>query len=96
MAAPAQGTPSGTVTFFDASTALGTVPLSGSGVATLTTTSLVLGTHPICQHEFPSLLGGCRWVENKAGALVLLLKDRPERRLVGDESIRGHIRENCH
>lgn len=40
------GVPTGTVTFFDGSTALGTVPLA-SGVASLSTTSLSTGSHTI-------------------------------------------------
>ena len=40
-------TPTGTVTFFDGATPLGTLTLNGSGVATLATASLALGTHPI-------------------------------------------------
>jgi hypothetical protein len=39
--------PTGTVTFFDGGTILGTAPLVGPGVATLTTTSLALGADPI-------------------------------------------------
>jgi hypothetical protein len=44
--APGQGTPVGNVAFYDSSTLLGTVSLSG-GVATLTTSSLSAGTHNI-------------------------------------------------
>jgi autotransporter-associated beta strand protein len=36
--------PTGTVQFFNGSTSLGTAPVNGSGVATLTTTALPLGT----------------------------------------------------
>ncbi|MFI5454074.1 MAG: choice-of-anchor Q domain-containing protein [Isosphaerales bacterium] len=43
----AAGTPSGSVTFFDGVTPLGTVPLDGSGKATLTTSSLALGPRSI-------------------------------------------------
>ncbi|MCX6033192.1 MAG: Ig-like domain repeat protein [Chloroflexi bacterium] len=43
---PGAGTPSGTITFRDGATVLGTVPLSG-GVATLTTSTLAAGMHPI-------------------------------------------------
>ena len=39
--------PSGTVTFFDGATSLATVPLNGSGQATLTTTGLAVGSHAI-------------------------------------------------
>lgn len=42
----ASGTPSGTVTFYDGSTALSTITLS-SGVATYSTSSLTVGTHVI-------------------------------------------------
>ena len=43
----AAGTPSGTVTFLDGGTTLATVPLDGSGTATLTTSGLALGSHSI-------------------------------------------------
>jgi hypothetical protein len=43
---PGAGTPTGTVTFKDGSTVLGTGTLSG-GVATYTTSTLALGTHSI-------------------------------------------------
>ena len=39
--------PTGTVTFFDGSTAIGAQVLNGGGVATLTTSSLTLGNHNI-------------------------------------------------
>ena len=42
------GTPTGTATFFDGATQLGTpTALNPSGVATLTTTALILGSHSI-------------------------------------------------
>ncbi len=41
------GTPSGTVTFSDGTTQLGTVPLDGSGTATLTTSALPVGSQAI-------------------------------------------------
>ncbi|WP_194457828.1 Ig-like domain repeat protein [Bradyrhizobium sp. CCBAU 53421] len=41
------GTPSGTVTFRDGGSVLGTVTLSGAGVAALTTAALTLGSHTI-------------------------------------------------
>lgn len=41
------GTPSGTVTFKDGSTTLGTGTLNGSGQATLTTSALLAGSHSI-------------------------------------------------
>jgi Bacterial Ig-like domain (group 3) len=40
-------TPTGLVTFIDGSTVLGTAPVSGSGVATFTTSFLFVGTHTI-------------------------------------------------
>jgi hypothetical protein len=43
----ASSTPSGTVTFYDGTTALGTGTLNGSGVATYSTTSLAVGSHSI-------------------------------------------------
>ena len=41
------GTPSGTVTFLDGTTTLGTGTLTGGGTATYTTTALTAGTHQI-------------------------------------------------
>jgi hypothetical protein len=43
----AQGTPAGNVTFFDGATNLGTVALSGGGVATLNTSALSVGPHSL-------------------------------------------------
>ena len=45
-AAPASGTPTGSVSFFDGSTELGTVSLN-SGTASLNTSSLALGSHSL-------------------------------------------------
>lgn len=47
--APGGGTPTGTVTFYDGTTVLGTATLNSSGQATFTTSSLFIGTHPITQ-----------------------------------------------
>ncbi|MGD0464871.1 MAG: Ig-like domain repeat protein, partial [Tepidisphaeraceae bacterium] len=44
---PGSGTPTGTVTFEDGSTTLGTGTLDGSGVATLSTSGLSVGSHSI-------------------------------------------------
>jgi autotransporter-associated beta strand protein len=43
----AAGTPTGSVTFFDGATALGTAPLDGNGQATLTTAALAVGDHTL-------------------------------------------------
>ncbi|MDF3294442.1 Ig-like domain-containing protein, partial [Streptomyces sp. RB6PN23] len=45
-AAPGAGTPTGTVSFFDGATLLGTSTLSG-GMATFSTTTLAIGTHSL-------------------------------------------------
>jgi LPXTG-site transpeptidase (sortase) family protein len=45
--APGVGTPTGTVEFFDGAASLGTGTLDGSGQATLTTTTLLFGSHNI-------------------------------------------------
>ena len=45
--APGSGTPTGTVTFMDGSTTLGTGTLNGSGVATFSTSGLSVGSHSI-------------------------------------------------
>ena len=44
---PAVGTPTGTVAFRDGATALGTAALSSSGVATLTLSTLAVGSHSL-------------------------------------------------
>jgi YVTN family beta-propeller protein len=44
---PGTGTPTGTVTFLDGTTKLGTETLNGSGVATFTTSTLTAGSHSI-------------------------------------------------
>jgi hypothetical protein len=41
------GTPTGTITFLDGTTVLGTAPLNASGVATLTVSFSAPGTHPL-------------------------------------------------
>ena len=45
--APGAGTPTGTITFYDGLTDLGTGTLNGSGVATYSTTALSVGSHSI-------------------------------------------------
>jgi Bacterial Ig-like domain (group 3)/Lamin Tail Domain len=45
--APGTGTPTGTITFRDGTTALATVPLNGLGQALLSTAGLALGTHSL-------------------------------------------------
>ena len=44
---PGSGVPTGTVTFMDGATVLGTGTLSGAGVATFSTASLALGPHTV-------------------------------------------------
>ena len=46
-AAPASGTPSGTVNFLDGTSSLGTKTLDASGQATLTTSALAAGSHTV-------------------------------------------------
>jgi hypothetical protein len=41
------GVPNGIVAFFDGANSFGTAPLNGSGIASVTTSGLSLGTHPI-------------------------------------------------
>ncbi len=45
--APGVNTPGGTVTFMDGMTSLGTVTLDGTGTATLSLSTLAVGSHPI-------------------------------------------------
>jgi N-acetylneuraminic acid mutarotase len=47
MVAAASGTPTGTVTFLDGTTSIGTGTLNSSGQSTLTLTSLAVGSHTI-------------------------------------------------
>jgi len=44
---PGSGVPTGTVTFMDGATVLGTGTLNGAGVATFTTSTLALGAHSV-------------------------------------------------
>ena len=46
-ASSTSGTPTGTVTFLDGATVIGTAPLNASGVATLTVSFATPGTHPL-------------------------------------------------
>ncbi len=46
-ASPGSGMPNGSVTFYDGSTSLGSVPLNGNGKATYQTSSFTGGTHSI-------------------------------------------------
>ncbi len=50
--APGAGHPSGTVTFFDGATNLGTGAVNGSGIATLATSSLAVGAHPTITGQY--------------------------------------------
>jgi hypothetical protein len=47
VTAPAAGTPTGSVTFFDGATSLGSGTLDGSGVATFSSASLSVAGHPL-------------------------------------------------
>ena len=49
-ASSTSGTPTGTITFLDGTTVLGTAPLNPSGVATLTVSFSTPGTHPLTAH----------------------------------------------
>jgi streptogramin lyase len=44
---PSSGTETGTVSFFDGETLLGTGTVDGSGIATFTTSTLAVGSHPL-------------------------------------------------
>ncbi len=66
------GTPTGTVTFNDGTTSIGTGTLNGTGQATLTTSTLALGTHPISAvYAGTSAIGGS--TSNTVSQVVALL-----------------------
>ena len=60
-----KGTPSGTVSFFDGASNIGSSPLNGSGVATFATSTLALGTHSITA----SYSGDANWAASTSAAL---------------------------
>ena len=60
-----KGTPTGTASFFDGTTNIGSSPLNGSGVATLTTSTLALGTHSITA----TYNGDPNWAPSTSAAL---------------------------
>jgi Big-like domain-containing protein/VCBS repeat protein len=69
------GVPTGTVTFFDGATALGTGTLNGSGVATLVTSALAQGTHSVTANyagdaNFSASISPAVSVQVNAGALI--------------------------
>ncbi|HET7845810.1 MAG TPA: Ig-like domain repeat protein, partial [Xanthomonadales bacterium] len=70
ISAPSGGFPAGTVTFRDGATPIGTVALNGVGVATLSTSSLSVGTHAITatyngSAGFPTSVGSLNVVVTK-------------------------------
>jgi Bacterial Ig-like domain (group 3)/FG-GAP-like repeat len=69
------GVPTGTVTFLDGGTSLGTGTLNGSGVATLTTSSLAQGAHSVTANyagdaNFFSSISPVVSVQVNGGALI--------------------------
>ena len=60
-----KGTPTGTVSFFDGAANIGNSALNGSGVATLTTSTLALGTHSITA----SYNGDANWAPSTSATL---------------------------
>jgi len=65
------GTPTGTVTFFDGMTALGApVTLSGSGVATFTTTAFAAGSHSLTA----SYSGSQTYAPNTSAPVALVVQ----------------------
>jgi hypothetical protein len=65
-AAPGAGLPSGSVRFYDGTTLLGTRALNGSGVATLSTSSLALGKHTLAV----SYLGDASFLASNGGPSI--------------------------
>ena len=63
--APGTGTPAGSVEFFDGATSLGTSTLNGSAQATLSTSTLIVGTHSITA----KYLGNSNYNESTSSAL---------------------------
>ncbi len=82
---PASGSgPTGTVQFYDSGTALGPAETVSGGVATLTTSSLALGSHPItaiysgdANFQGSTTLGTFSQVVNQAGTATSLVTSRP-------------------
>ena len=69
---PALGTPTGTVTFFDGTAALGTPqPISATGSASITTTTLAVGTHSITA----SYSGDANFAASTSAALAQSVQD---------------------
>jgi hypothetical protein len=64
------GTPAGTVTFRDGSTVLGSATVDGAGHASLSTSSLGIGTHTIAA----SFVGSGGWL-NSSGTTMQTVKD---------------------
>lgn len=73
--APASGSgvPTGSVTFFEGATNLGTVPLNGSGVAGLSLTASVLGFHTYTA----SYAGDSNYNPSSSAAITVLVIDKP-------------------
>ena len=66
------GTPTGSITFKDGATVLGTVQLDANGKGTLTTSTLSIGSHPITA-EFTGTSG---WL-NSSSTLTQVVNDPP-------------------
>lgn len=77
-AAPGSGTPTGSVTLMDGAVTLGVAPLNGSGQATLSTTALGVGSHPITAsypgdgNFTPSTSAGLSQTVNKADPVIVV------------------------
>ena len=72
------GTPSGTVTFYDGTTPLATVPVDGSGTATFTTSALSAGSHSIT-----ATYSGDADFHGRVRSAAILRDSRPDRHRSG-------------
>ena len=93
VVAPGAGTPTGTVTFKDGATTLGTGTLNGSGQATFTSSAFSVATHSITAsyatdgNFASSASGALSQVVNPASTTTTISSDMPDPSLVGQSVV---------
>ncbi len=83
----ASSTPSGTVTFYDGTNALGTGTLNGSGVATYSTSSLSVGSHSITA-TYP---GNSTFAASTSQAITVIVTAVPASFTIGASPSSGSV-----